>query len=104
MTLGLIYLEAAAVDLEDISDFIIEQSGSVDTAEALVGRLKRRCDRLAELSGILGQLRNALAPGLRSTPEGRYVIFFRYVSDRIEIVNILHSARDLEAMFEAARD
>lgn len=37
-------------------------------------------------------------PGLRSMPFGRYLIFYLLLSDGIDLVRVLHSARDLEAV------
>jgi toxin ParE1/3/4 len=40
-----------------------------------------------------------LVAGLRSFPVGRYVIFYLQVQDSLQIVRILHGARDLDAVF-----
>ena len=49
---------------------------------------------------MLGRSREDLAPGLRSLPLGRYVIFYQVISDAIAIVRVLHGARDLGPLFE----
>lgn len=36
---------------------------------------------------------------LRSHPHGNYVIFYRPIGDGIEIVRVLHGARDIDAAF-----
>jgi toxin ParE1/3/4 len=41
-----------------------------------------------------------LAPGIRSFPFGPYIIFYRVVTGAIEIVRVLHGARDIENIFE----
>ncbi|NOT62121.1 MAG: type II toxin-antitoxin system RelE/ParE family toxin [Acidobacteria bacterium] len=48
---------------------------------------------------LMGRLRPEFAPDLRSFIEGRYLIFYRLVFDEIEIVRIIHGARDLGAIF-----
>jgi len=49
--------------------------------------------------------REELAPGVQSFPFGRYVIFYHALGDAIEIVRVLHGARDIESIFEGhARD
>lgn len=98
---GLSYSVDARADLRDISDFVSELSGSEDVAEAVVDGLIARCERLAGLPGMLGTARPALADGLRSTPHKGYVIFFRYVADALEIVNVLHGSRDVMRHFDA---
>ena len=52
----------------------------------------------------MGRLRDELAVDLRSFPVGRYVIFFRPLSNGVNIVRVLHSARDLNADFFAEED
>lgn len=47
----------------------------------------------------MGRPRRELHPDLRSHPFGNYVIFFRYVGDVIEIVNILEAHRDIDSFF-----
>jgi toxin ParE1/3/4 len=44
---------------------------------------------------LLGRSRTDLHPGLRSFPFGRYVIFYRPLDDGIEVVRVLHGARDI---------
>jgi toxin ParE1/3/4 len=41
---------------------------------------------------------NDLSPDLRSFVVGRYLIFDRPLSDGIEVVRVLHGARDVEAV------
>jgi toxin ParE1/3/4 len=47
----------------------------------------------------LGRKREELSPRLRSFPVGRYVIFYRPMENGIEIVRVLHGARDLPPLF-----
>jgi len=49
-------------------------------------------------------LRDELAADLRSFPVGRYVIYYRSLPNGVEIVRVLHSARDLNADFFAEED
>jgi toxin ParE1/3/4 len=59
-------------------------------------------ERFLLLAGqpLLGQARSELALNLRSLPVGNYVIFYRPIDDGIEVVRVLHGARDIDAMFE----
>jgi toxin ParE1/3/4 len=43
--------------------------------------------------------RNELRGGFRSSPYKSYVIFFRYVGDALEIVNVIEGHRDIAALF-----
>jgi toxin ParE1/3/4 len=47
----------------------------------------------------MGRARPELAPRLRSFPEGKYIILYRLAPDAIEIVRVLHGARDIESIF-----
>jgi plasmid stabilization system protein ParE len=95
----LVYTTAAREDLRSISDFIADETGSEDVAESFVVGIDARCRRLAELPGMLGTARPELRADLRSTPHRGYLILFRYRPDLVEIVNVLHSRRDVEAYF-----
>jgi toxin ParE1/3/4 len=63
-----------------------------------VDRLEAECWMLAENSAI-GTARPDLLPNLRSWSVGNYFIFFRPSSDGIEVVRVVHGARDVGALF-----
>jgi toxin ParE1/3/4 len=44
-------------------------------------------------------VRPELWSDLRSFPARRYVIFYRLLGDTLEIVDVVHGSRDIEAMF-----
>lgn len=46
-----------------------------------------------------GRSRPELNEGLRSFPEGNYLIFYRRWAGKIAIVRVIHGARDLEEIF-----
>ncbi len=48
---------------------------------------------------VTRRARKELATDLRSFPFGRYVIFYTPVHDGIDVVYMLHSARDIDAAF-----
>ena len=43
--------------------------------------------------------RDELAPGIRSFPFGRYLVFYLPISDGIDVVRVLHGARDVDKVF-----
>lgn len=47
----------------------------------------------------MGRERKELAPGLRSLPFGRYVVFFLPVEDGIDVVRVMHGSLDIEERF-----
>ena len=68
------------------------------SATRFIETVLEKCDLLAEQPGI-GRLRNDLSPDLRSLVVGRYLIFYRPLSEGIDVVRVLHGARDVEAVF-----
>lgn len=83
-------------DLLEIWEYIADDSEA--RADEFIVRFDTKFRLLAERSG-LGRPREELAEGLRSFPLGRYVIFFRPVPKGVEIIRVLHSARDLNTGF-----
>jgi len=84
----------AKADLSDIWQFIAEDSD--DQADAFIDLIDQKFQLLAQQSG-LGRRREELAEGLRSFPVGRYVIFYLPIPGGVQIVRVLHGARDIEA-------
>ena len=84
----------AKADLSDIWQFMAEDSD--DQADAFIDLIDQKFQLLAQQSG-LGRRREELAEGLRSFPVGRYVIFYLPIPDGVQIVRLLHGARDIEA-------
>ena len=50
-------------------------------------------------SPFIGKARDELGPKIRSFPIGNYVLFYQPIEDGIEIIRVLHGARDIEALF-----
>jgi len=87
----------ASSDLVEIWSYIADDS--VANADAFIDKLYETMQLLAGTPGS-GRQREELAPGMQSFPYGRYVIFYRVVTGAIEIVRVLHGARDIEKLFE----
>jgi toxin ParE1/3/4 len=86
----------AKADLSDIWQFIAEDSD--DQADAFIDLIDQKFELLAQQSG-LGRRREELAEGLRSFPVGRYIIFYLAIPGGVQIVRVLHGARDIEVAF-----
>jgi len=89
--------DPADADLLEIAGYLAARS-SIRVAERFIDRLGEVFERLAQFPGI-GTRREGLAPGLRSFPEGNYVVFYRETDEGIEIVRVLHGALDIERIF-----
>ena len=88
---------AARTDLDDIWFYIAQDD--VQAADKVIKVIISKFSRLAA-TPLLGRKRPELAAGLRSLPIFRYVIFYIPMEDGIQIVRILHGARDLPPLFE----
>jgi toxin ParE1/3/4 len=93
------YSATARSDFGQIYRYIREQSGSGEVARRFVHELRRKCADLAALSIQIGRARPELHEGLRSHPYRSYVIFFHYIGDVLEIVNVIEGHRDIPALF-----
>lgn len=89
--------EPATQDLEEIYDYIALDN--IEAAERLKERLQKRWRAAAENPGI-GRKRDEWRQNLRSVREGNYLILYHQIEDGIEIVRVVHGARDIEALFE----
>jgi toxin ParE1/3/4 len=82
----------AKVDLIEIWNYIADDSET--QADMFIDNLDQKFVMLAKHPNI-GRRRAELHRGLKSFPVGRYVIFFLSTPDGVEIVRVLHSARDI---------
>ena len=83
--------------LEDIARYIGEQSGDLERGAVFVAELRSQCEKLAALPGLIGRPRSDLGHDVRSFVHGNYVIVFRYRTDTIDIINVVHVRRDRPA-------
>ena len=73
-----------------------------ESAVAFVDRLESTFKRLIRFPH-LGRVREELGPGIRGYPIERYVVLYRTTDAGVEIVHVLHGARDIETMFDKER-
>jgi toxin ParE1/3/4 len=85
-------------DLDEAADYIAE-----DNSEAAIRFLQTLNEKLTTLAQnpLMGRLRPELLTRLRSFPFGDYIVFYIPIENGIEIVRFLHSARDIERIFDA---
>jgi toxin ParE1/3/4 len=87
----------AEADLLDIWDFIANES--FEKADRFLQKIETKLKILAESPGM-GRNRDELVPSLQSFPVGSYLIFYRCINQGIEVIRILHGARDISSLFE----
>ena len=91
------YAKEARADLRDIALYIARDNSA--RAYSFVDELRDTALKAAERPESF-PARPELAPGLRVARHGRYLIFFMHEPDKIEVVRVLHGARDLVQAFE----
>lgn len=91
----------AVTDLADIWSYIADDSEQ--QADLFLDLIEGKLVLLAT-QPEMGRDRPELAPRLRAFPVKRYVVFYRPLRDGIEVLRVLHSARDVtRAKFRVAR-
>lgn len=91
----------AAADLAEIWAYIADDS--VRQADAFAARVHQEFRTLAR-QPMMGRERPELLPNLRSFAVEKYVIFYLPRPRGIEVVRVLHGARDLRLFFEPEID
>jgi len=86
----------AQEDIDAIWDYIAQDDPSA--AERFIHRLTGKFSLLTQQPRS-GRPCEELAPSLRCFPVKNYIIFYRIAPEALEIVRILHGARDIEALF-----
>jgi toxin ParE1/3/4 len=86
----------ARADVDEAARYIARED--IDAALRWLDVLDEKLKLLSEFPGA-GPARDELAPGLRSFPVGSYVIFYRSAKGGIDVVRILHGARNLRNVF-----
>jgi len=85
----------ARTDLAAIWDFI--GGDSPGRADAFLRQLDATL-RVLGANPLMGRKRDELLPGVRSFAVGSCVIFYRPVSGGIDVIRVLHGARDLRSL------
>ena len=88
-----VYSNVAKADLREIWDYVSDDSQL--QADRLIERIRSKLEHLAKWN-TLGRPRPEIARNCRSYPFGKYCFFFRPIDDGIEIIRVIHSARDLD--------
>ena len=90
------YSDRTKSDLEEIW-FHIAEDGE-EYANKVVAKIIEKFPNLLSFPK-LGKERNEFYIGLRSIPSGKYIIFYQELDNGIEIVRVVHGARDIEQIF-----
>jgi plasmid stabilization system protein ParE len=92
----LVFAAAAKADLLQIGDRIAKDSPV--RSLSFVDDLEQRCQRLTSMPETYQLIPGFEDRGVRRVPHGNYLIFYRVIEDAIEVLHVLHGARDYEAI------
>ena len=87
----------AEADLDAIWDYIANDSPT--NADRFLERLVTTLTTTLSTLPFAGRSRDEFEAGLRSFPVENYIAFYRVRKDAVEIVRIIHGARDLGVIF-----
>ena len=90
-----ISLEASR-DLEEVEEYI--SHNNPDAAVRLILSIREKCELLSRQPEI-GSDRSELFQNLRGFPVGNYLIFYLSTKNGIDVVRVLHGARDISKLF-----
>jgi toxin ParE1/3/4 len=93
-----LFTPLAHEDLQIIWDYLAEEA-SEETADGILDFIQEKCERIAAYP-MAGKIRYELLANLRSFVVKSYVVFYIPLSDGIDVLRVLHSARDIERVFE----
>ena len=92
--------DAARADLIEIGEFI--RPHNPKRAESFVDELLDRCEALADMPRAFPLVPRYEHYGIRRYAYRDYLIFYRALENLVEVIHILHGARDYEALLSAA--
>ena len=88
------FSEEAQNDLRKITRYTQENWGNKQAKRYLV-ELAAGFENIAR-SPKLGKARDEIEKGIRSFPVARHIVFYRAVTECIEIARVLHSSMDIK--------
>jgi plasmid stabilization system protein ParE len=89
----------AEADLEAIGDYIAQDNP--ERAVSFVEEIAERCLRLGQAPNAYALVPRLAHLGIRKRTFGNYLIFYRVLRDQVQVLHVLNSARDYEAILLA---
>jgi toxin ParE1/3/4 len=87
---------AAEADLESIGDWIARDNPA--RALTFVRELRRRCESLIDAPRGYARVPRYEHLGIRRRVYRDYLIFYRIIDDKIEVLHVLHGAREYRSI------
>lgn len=96
----IIWSRKAENDLLEIWSYLARKA-SHEVANGQLRAIDQATQRLREWP-FSGRARDELRPSIRSVVVNPFVVFYRVTPAAVEIVRVLHSRRDIDAIFSAS--
>ena len=87
--------EHAENDLVEIGTFIAKDSPV--NAARFIAAIEEHC-RILAAHPLIGRVRDELLPGTRSIAYGDYIILYCVLESTVEVLRVVHSARDIKRL------
>ncbi|MGL4514033.1 MAG: type II toxin-antitoxin system RelE/ParE family toxin [Lacipirellulaceae bacterium] len=95
MTLPVVYSSSCLADLYGIWTYHAEHS--VETADRMVTAINDRIDGLSRFP-LIGERQPRFGPRTRRTLCRGYVIYYEVADDRVDVLRVVHGARDTTSL------
>lgn len=89
--------EPAIQDIEEIADYIAQQSG-LEQSENFLSKLESKFSKLVTFP-LIGRKRDEILTNIRTIPLDNYVILYLPIGGDIEILRIVSGYRNLSTLF-----
>jgi toxin ParE1/3/4 len=87
----------AIQDIEEIADYIAQQSG-LEQSERFLSKLESKFSKIVTFP-LLGRKRDEILTNIRTIPLDNYLILYIPIDNDIEILRIVSGYRDLSTLF-----
>jgi addiction module RelE/StbE family toxin len=97
-----VFTAASRAELQAIGDYIAYDNPK--RAVTFVNELEKHCEALATRPHMHPLLSGRERSGIRKAVHGHYLIFYRIGAEVVEILHVLHGARDWEWIVSGDQD
>jgi toxin ParE1/3/4 len=87
----------AIQDIEEIADYIAQQSG-LEQSENFLSKLESKFSKIVNFP-LLGRKRDEILTDIRTISSDKYLILYIPIGDDIEILRVVSGYRDLSKLF-----
>ena len=88
----------ARQNIKEIGRYIARESSSRAVALRFLDSISEKC-RLYATQPLMGEARPDLGNNVRCLPIGNYIALYRPLNDGIELLLVVHGARDIPALY-----